>query len=199
MTRINTYPPQFLSNSHLIAEYRELPRIPNRVGSGKPYPNIPESYRMGKGHESFFGNKIEWLHVRHAKILAEMQRRTLLYPERFSGDYAIDIDAVCCEVQRERPDLYQYWEPTKEAHLANIQRVIERMLGAGKVDYFCDHKLETPADIWELVIEPLGWQLGLIDELIVMFDEAVNNLDTIKADADARRDEIRVKKAKELN
>lgn len=197
MTRINTYPVQFLSNSHLIAEYRELPRIPNRVASGKPYPNIPETYRMGKGHESFFGDKVDWLHSRHLQILAELQRRTVMYPNRFGGEYAIDIDDTCLEINCIYPDLYQWWEPTKAAHLTNIERVIERMLGAGKMDYYGDHKLDSPSKVWELVIAPLARHLDLYDDISTMFAIAVNNLDTIKADADTRRDEIRVKKAKE--
>lgn len=197
MTRINVYRPQFLSNSHLLAEYRELPRIPNRVAGGKPYPSIPNSYRMGKGHESFFGDKIDYLHSRHLQILAEMQRRSLLYPNRFSGEYVINIDDTCREVQRERPDLYNWWTPCTTDMLINLERVIERMLGSGKLDYICDHKLDTPAAIWEHVIAPIGINYGLTEELTEMFNDAVAKLPKIKEDADARRAGIRVKKAKE--
>ncbi len=196
MTRINTYHPRFLSNSHLIAEYRELPRVPNRVASGKPYKTIPETFRLNTGHESFFGNKIQWLDVRHSQILAEMQRRTLHFPDRFSGNYSINIEAACAEVQRERPDLYNYWEPTKEAHLELVKRVIERMLASGKADYMGDHKLDTPQAVWKHVVHPLYLELGY-HEICAIFAEAVQNLDTIKAEAELRRADVRVKKAKE--
>lgn len=194
MTRINTYHPQFLSNSHLIAEYRELPRIPNRVASGKPYPNIPNSYRLGTGHESFFGDKIDWLHSRHLQILAEMQRRTLLYPNRFSGNYAIDIEETCREVQVERPDLYKWWTPCTTDMLINLERVIERMLASGKTDYFCDHKLDSPGAIWTHVVQPIGVAYCLTDELSEMFNDALAKLPQIKADADKRRAETKAKK-----
>lgn len=60
MTRINCIPPRELSREHLIAEYRELPRIFALVraaiarGESPDDPRNPTSYTLGAGHVRFF-------------------------------------------------------------------------------------------------------------------------------------------------
>lgn len=82
MTRINTVPPTTLSTKHLQAEYFELPRVLTalekksqyelaRIGEGK---DIPAKYCMGKGHVTFFYNKLDYLYKRYneiARVLVE--------------------------------------------------------------------------------------------------------------------------------
>ncbi len=73
MTRINLIPVEELSDQHLIAEYRELPRVVNAVINNKiAMGNIPEFYTLGKGHVKFFYNKILFLASRYAQIFEEM-------------------------------------------------------------------------------------------------------------------------------
>lgn len=56
MTRINLVDPVILSDKHLMAEYRELPRIFTAVTklvdkNIRPHDvDIPEKYVLGKGH-----------------------------------------------------------------------------------------------------------------------------------------------------
>lgn len=65
MTRINLVVPKELTDQHLKAEIRELPRIFSLVlKSKKELINIPKSYKLGIGHVKFFYNKIKWLHHR---------------------------------------------------------------------------------------------------------------------------------------
>lgn len=60
MTRINLVPVSELSDQHLIAEYRELPRIFNLVLNAQykgKYPldfKISDTYLLGTGHVTFF-------------------------------------------------------------------------------------------------------------------------------------------------
>ena len=50
MTRINLVPPAELCDQHLLAEHRELTRIPNAVAKGKfSLKGQPSDYKLGEG------------------------------------------------------------------------------------------------------------------------------------------------------
>mgnify|MGYP002635985690 CR=1 FL=1 len=73
MTRINCgIPPKELIDSHLIAEHREIKRIPNAVKNGRAnLLDIPSTFRLGTGHVKFFYNKLKYLHDRYTSIHEE--------------------------------------------------------------------------------------------------------------------------------
>lgn len=73
MTRINVgIPPKELTNKHLLAEHRELKRIPNVVSKGKcNLKNIPAKFSLGKGHVSFFYDKLSYLKDRYIELYNE--------------------------------------------------------------------------------------------------------------------------------
>lgn len=79
MTRINLVRPDQLSDQHLLAEYRELPRIVNdwshRSTDKSFYKGIPPKYVLGTGHVKFFRNKIKFLVKRHKDIVKECLKR----------------------------------------------------------------------------------------------------------------------------
>ena len=82
MTRINCVPVEQLTRQHLVAEYRELPRIFGMVRGlverGITCPkraDIPPTYRMGPGHMKFFIDKLGWLVQRQKLLILEMRRR----------------------------------------------------------------------------------------------------------------------------
>jgi len=77
MTRINVgIPPEKLSRQHLLAEHREIKRIPNMVRSGRAnLNNIPEKFTLGKGHVKFFYDKLFYLLTRYNHIYTECTRR----------------------------------------------------------------------------------------------------------------------------
>lgn len=76
MTRVNLVPPEELCDQHLLAEWREITRIPNSVLTGKLKPyDIPETFRLGKGHVKFFLDKLGWLRGRYHLVLMECKRR----------------------------------------------------------------------------------------------------------------------------
>lgn len=77
MTRINLVPPEELCNQHLLAEYRELTRIPTGVLTGRlrpAYPDITE-FVLGPGHVKFFADKQAFLLKRYGALCQEMRHR----------------------------------------------------------------------------------------------------------------------------
>lgn len=82
MTRINIgIFPQELSDAHLLAEYRELPRVRAvalaRQESGKSCTGdaIPPKPTLGTGHVLYFVNKGNWLRARWSLLYEEMTLR----------------------------------------------------------------------------------------------------------------------------
>ena len=73
MTRINvSIPARELTQRHLIAEHREIKRIPNMVSSGRAkIINIPKEFTLGTGHVKFFYNKLKYLKNRYEELYEE--------------------------------------------------------------------------------------------------------------------------------
>lgn len=70
MTRINVgIPPCELSTKHLIAEHREIKRIPNVISQGKfNLKGQPEEFKLGQGHVKFFYTRLGYLKDRYEQI-----------------------------------------------------------------------------------------------------------------------------------
>ena len=77
MTRINVgILPKELSNKHLIAEHREIKRIPNCISKGRyNMDGIPDKFKLGKGHVKFFYNKLFYLFKRYIELYTECKNR----------------------------------------------------------------------------------------------------------------------------
>lgn len=119
MTRINCVPVEELSRQHLIAEYRELPRVFNlaRKAYERQAITAAQTYTLGKGHLLFFYTRLGYLAKRHEELVAEMQRRG--YKPTFTTALTLahaDIPAA----------LWGDWTPTPEALGLNRQRIAER-------------------------------------------------------------------------
>lgn len=86
MTRINVgIPPCELTTKHLIAEHREIVRIPNCVTKGRySLKDQPQTFKLGKGHVKFFYTKLRYLKKRYEEIYAECLR--LGYKVSYYGD-----------------------------------------------------------------------------------------------------------------
>lgn len=99
MTRINVGVfPRELSDRHLLAEHREIKRIPNNIRSGKFNMNgIPKEFTLGTGHVKFFYDKLLYLRKRYKRIYAECCKRKFKVtyygnawnemPEQLMNDY----------------------------------------------------------------------------------------------------------------
>jgi deoxyribonuclease (pyrimidine dimer) len=111
MTRINVIPPSELTREHLIAEYREIMRLPNNLKKSLsrsiPFDmkEIPPEYVLGKGHVKFFYNKMLFLQTRFESLVNEMTVRgytanftdsSIFVPDdkRFYNDYTPDSRAI---------------------------------------------------------------------------------------------------------
>lgn len=77
MTRINVaIPPAELTNKHLIAEHREIKRVPNCVSRGRySLKNQPKEFKLGIGHVKFFYDKLEYLRKRYEDLYKECKSR----------------------------------------------------------------------------------------------------------------------------
>lgn len=120
MTRINLVPPSELCDQHLLAEHRELTRIPNAVARGKFHlQSQPADYKLGEGHVRFFFDKLFFLQKRydalHAECLARGFNVQYIWPANFH--------AASCP-QRE---LWKDYVPTQAALALNRERIALRM------------------------------------------------------------------------
>ena len=120
MTRINCIPVQELSGPHLVAEYRELPRVfrlAQKAVHRAAKPEQPDRYTLGKGHLLFFYTRLGFLARRHAELITEMKRRG--YKPAFNGVRREDYPDI--------PEAYwRDWEPDLPALELNRKRIQER-------------------------------------------------------------------------
>lgn len=122
LTRINTIHPSDLLDQWLIAEWRELPRIPNNILSGKAVITLsttPKNYKLGANHVRFFYNKLLYLQKRHAIICDEMDRRGI------NRDKSVVVNLYGLN-STHRNTLCNDWIPTKDSHGILIERLCER-------------------------------------------------------------------------
>lgn len=103
MTRINSdLDPRALKRAHLIAEIREITMVPASLrrslrtkSTSEVLKNIPKNFTLGKGHVSFFYDKIEFLIKRFDKLATEMERRGY-NPDRSRAKAFNDFDSIWC-------------------------------------------------------------------------------------------------------
>lgn len=115
MTRINCVPPSELTDKHLIAEYRELPRI---FRLARTCPEAPRRYTLGTGHMKFFYNKLNFLFKRQCLLVKEMRRR----------GFKVNYDPTDLPINyKHKAHLFGDWIPTEEAMRINRQRITERL------------------------------------------------------------------------
>lgn len=79
MTRINSaIPVEHLTDEHLLAEHREIKRIPaclDKTNFNTLYKRIPDKFCLGPGHVTFFFNKLMFTYDRYLAIRAECLKR----------------------------------------------------------------------------------------------------------------------------
>lgn len=135
MTRINTIDPFDLLDQHLLAEWRELPRIfalARYWSDNGKRSKIPEDYRLGAGHVRFFYDKLQWLEFRHAILTSELLARGYKL-----GNYD-DLIEYRTWHKAEYPDLWNGWQPDAEAHRINLERLQDKL--DAKPDFYTHKK-----------------------------------------------------------
>lgn len=123
MTRINCIPVNELHQKHLIAEYRELPRVFSLVKSNieknKPMSDIPKNYTMGTGHVKFFYNKLDYLQKRFSQLISEMLKRG------YNPSFTDNLNNL---YRQQIPSIYwNDWTPTNIDMNINLDRINLRL------------------------------------------------------------------------
>lgn len=121
MTRINCgIPPAELTDKHLIAEHREIKRIPNTVSKYFSEGRLnmkgqPEQFKLGTGHVKFFYDKLGYLLLRYEKIYAECRLRD--FNVTYYGDVWKNVPQ----------HLMGYYKPTDRDREIIRERISERL------------------------------------------------------------------------
>lgn len=117
MTRVNVVDPGVLTDQHLLAEYREIPRVITASNQHKAThathipAGQPNHYVLGAGHMKFFYNKQMYIWQRHQELVDEMIRR-----------------GFKTNIELEKPmGTFVDWEPDSAAWLLNAQRLVVRI------------------------------------------------------------------------
>jgi hypothetical protein len=124
MTRINSaIPVKNLTDEHLLAEHREIKRLPwcleNAIESGS-INNIPEKFTLGKGHVLFFLDKQRFIRSRYLDIRMELAKRAFT-PQ----DYIMNWKSVDLKYDND-------YTPTSEERNLLIERITERIMNSPK-------------------------------------------------------------------
>lgn len=120
MTRINCVPVEELHSKHLVAEYRELPRVfklaeAYAVKHGQPPADAPTVYTLGKGHVKFFYTHLGYCQLRFLQLVKEMELRGYSPQFRTVQEYLVPLS------------WRSEWTPTTEALSLNRERIKQRM------------------------------------------------------------------------
>lgn len=129
MTRINVVPVEELTNKHLFAEYRELPRAMRRAVLATYKARCPSdikiapAYLLGTGHELFFIDKCAWLYSRWLQLRNELVARGYNLGEQFQTI----VRSRARFIRRHGSRFYGSYQPTADAAIINRQRIQERL------------------------------------------------------------------------
>jgi hypothetical protein len=121
MTRINCVPVSELCRQHLVAEYRELPRVyalaRMALQRNEKPEDHPSQYNLGKGHVRFFYSRLAYVASRHQALVDEM----------LSRGYVVNFPSVP-DLKGWPPDWLRDWRPDEQALEHNRARIKERLI-----------------------------------------------------------------------
>lgn len=128
--RINNIPPLNLSDSHLMAEIREIKMLPKKLceslrsKNGFNWKRISDKYILNTGHGLFFYNKIPYIERRFKMLIEEGLSRGLDLQEKTMTLYDPTYDySIIEEFRHKMTD----WEPDYEAMTVCVARIMERI------------------------------------------------------------------------
>jgi hypothetical protein len=127
MTRINTIPPRELCDQHLLAEIREITRVPNTIKSGRAIVDInklPKIFTLGKGHVTFFYDKVKYLKDRYKQLLYECLKRGF-NPQNNTNSF----DDIPIHLMND-------WTPTEHSIELIKNRIAERKQSMKHIKYY---------------------------------------------------------------
>lgn len=121
MTRINVgVMPHELHDRHLLAEHREIVRIPNAINNNKAkFDGIPEYFKLGTGHVKFFYDKIGYLFKRYILLHQECIKRGFNV-----SDFSMAFNSI-------PKHLLNDYTPTDHDRLIVLERINQRLIEMG--------------------------------------------------------------------
>ena len=123
MTRINVIHPTRLTDQHLLAEYRELPRVFALAAKAATRVPVPPAYTLGTGHVKFFYPRTRFLSERQQTLIQELLERGYNLAHRTAPAPVLGRDGS--------------WAPDEDAQDINLQRLREKLAQAGsKYTYY---------------------------------------------------------------
>ena len=127
MTRINYgIKPSQLSDQLLRAELRELPRIfglvVRRIENGNSFNDIPKEFVLGRGHVTFFFDKITYLAKRRNELRYEYRLRT--GGQYYNYDTSKLYTARIGYIRKYAPNLCNDIKETQEGRDLVVNRII---------------------------------------------------------------------------
>ena len=125
--RVNVLHPMFLSDQHLVAEYREVKMGPKALSkslnskNGVDKKRISPVYTLNTGHTYFFYDKNKFLEKRLAQLVEEMKLRGISHNfiNLIDDDYDYHKDTF-------NPEWWNDWTPDEAALNINMERIIQR-------------------------------------------------------------------------
>ena len=128
MTRINSaIPVRNLTDEHLLAEHREIKRLPYcllKAIKCKSIKKLPERFTLGTGHVKFFLNKMHFVYWRYCRVLQECELRHF-----YVTDYSVNFFDVPKEFDN---DYYPSKQELRRETLILQRRIMQRILESKK-------------------------------------------------------------------
>lgn len=103
MTRIDTINVKYLTDQHLISNYREITRVSKDSRFPKKNEKFPSNYKLNEGHVKFFFDKGEYLKKRTQELYDECINRgfNVQYKEYRLHRSGLDKDFTPCDNDHE--------------------------------------------------------------------------------------------------
>ena len=144
MTRINSaIPVQHLTDEHLLAEHREIKRLPyclERSLKSRSKRRIPSEFCLGTGHVLFFLNKMKFVLRRYKELFTECCKRGFTVT-----DYSSNFENISM-------DYLNDYIPTNTEKEILIKRISERLNNSPKSSWhYCGKKLSKEEAIEMLI------------------------------------------------
>lgn len=118
MTRVNVIEPVYLTNRHLLAEYKEITQFMH-LAKKSDLIGLPDDYTLGKGHCKFFFDK--GLFIR--------KRFELLGNELIKRNFAVKKELFHERIERIEKSflVWKDYQPTSKAIKINVERIKQRI------------------------------------------------------------------------
>ena len=127
-----------LSDQHLLAEARELPRIFKIAYKNPDIKNIPTEYKMGTGHVIFFKDKLQFISNRYRELIKELKSRMINWrfdnSEQFLFGWQVEFTNAGLG------HLYNDWCPTEEEIKISSDRIQEKLDNPPRAGFYTWNK-----------------------------------------------------------